>query len=1174
MSFWQLFLLIFPCISLSIFAQPLNPIPDKASLARDQVIAQIQNILPKMPSAKKAELYFRLGETYQEKASDAYAKEYRQFDIDYQKWIDGKRTGIEPKLSEYLVKSAGLRALALSQYQTVLQEYPHYERLDEVLYALAFSQYESGDKVQALQNYLALVERFPRSNYLADTYFALGEYYFNSNNVQKAFAAYAQAFRLGMLEKKTAIYIYALYKQAWCDFNENRFENALQKFQQVVLLSQEAKERQETFKTQGKDAVQLQQEALKDTLRLFAQLGQIEEAYLYFKANLGESEAVLWMPKLANAFQRLGMYEEEIATYVFLQKLSKAPTKSVSDEISILKAYVALEDKPNISLHAAAVSELCEENKSSDCDEAEVTVRNLASRYHRFANQSKAQDDYQLARQLYGAYLRAFATREKFGRMQFFLSELLWEIGEWELAASLYTEVFQKSSDEAFAKTAAVNAIVTWENVVGQGERPYFLKNKLVTPRSPPPQSSNIIFKKENDLKPIPISAAMQGLIAAIDRYMAFGKPHVFSKQEEEKRDEWAFKAALIYQRHFHFDEARERFAQLIKQKSHSKESTKAALLILDGLETNQKWDELAKATQLFLQEPDFLTDKQVKFQVMQFQEGARFNVILKAHENLTSKQDASAQKEESESIANQFEKFFQDFPQSRYGMKALYNAAIIYAQIPRYDLFVPLAEQWILLFKSRGFHDKESKQMAASLLSLLASIYEKTVSLEKSAEISEMYVTLFPNESLAKEMLYQAANTHVVLEQNSKAVELYLMYLEKYAKPEEMVEVQLSLAFAYENASQTENAIAVYQKVAKALLQKDMKQAIHTQYQVAKLYSKKADRGSLTNWCHKILQSIRLLKEIPDEGTIAEANAFCSYQVLESEWQSYQKIKLNVSFTQIKNQIQLKEKKMADLIKSYLRILEYKNAEWGMWSLHRVAEIQLNYVKSLREMPKPKSLGGEELELFLQELSDIVFPVEEEAILTLEKALEKAMELDLYSSVVKEIRNRLTELGVKKEKIVSVMPFFISTIPVGNLETKSSDYEIKIADIKKRLMTNSDDKNLLKQLAILYFEEKKWTLSNWVLDKLIQMDGEKAEFLNMKGLIYVEQSQFALAKAFFLRSVDLDEKRMDAWLNLGALSLKFGDKKSASEAYLKAAQIENTSAAALKGQEISKTEG
>ncbi len=917
---WKLFFLSFSLVSLSAFAEPVINFSEQAENMRDQVLTEIHDIFPKISTDKKAELYFRLGETYQAKANYAYAKEYLQFDVDYQKWFDGSSKGVEPRLSDYLLKSVDLRNLALAQYQTLLRDYTGYRRLDEVLYTLGYYRYESGDKAQAMENYRTLIKRFPSSIYIADAYLAMGDDYFREHNTQKAYDAYAQAFRLGMLEKKTAIYLYALYKQAWCDYNENRFEDALKKFQDLVILSQE------TLKTQEKNALQLGQEALKDTIRIFAQLDQIEEAYRYFKSSIGEDEAVLWMVKLANVLQKLGKYQEEIAAYVFLQKLDSRQLKFFSYEIAILKAFVALEDKNNISLHAATLSEFCAEHKSPDCDEAEVSLRNLASKYHRFANQSKSQEDYQLARQLYGDYLRGFSQSEHFGQMQFFLGELLWEVGEWELAASWYDIVFQKSSDKAFAKTAGINAVVTWENVVSHEERPRFLQSKLVRPAQKASQATSIIFKKEDNLKPIDISAEAQNLINAIDRFTQFSKSNLLSENEKEKSAEWSFRAALIYQRSFHFDEAQKRFDELIKQSPNAKQSMKAAMLILDGLEARQNWEGLAKAAQFFLQKARFISDKQIRLQVVQFEESGRFNAILKAYENLPQQQDAGTAKDEALLLASRFEQFSKDFPQSQYGMKALYNAAIIYSEISRDDLYVPIAEQWISLFKRRGLRDKESKQMAATLLSLLASIYEKAASWEKAVESSEMYVTLFPETPLAKDML-------------------------------------LLQAAAYEKSHQIQNAIAVCQKVTKT-------------------------------------------------------NAFCSYLVLEGAFHAYQKIKMNVPLSQIKNQVQKKENKMAALIKSYLQIMEHKDAEWGMRSLLRVAEIQLDYVKSLRAISNLKSLSEEARQLFLQELSKIISPVEAEAILTLEKALEKAEELGLSSPVVQEIRKRLSEIGVKEQKI------------------------------------------------------------------------------------------------------------------------------------------------------------
>ena len=91
---WKLFFLSFSLVSLSAFAEPVINFSEQAENMRDQVLTEIHDIFPKISTDKKAELYFRLGETYQAKANYAYATENLQFDVDYQKWFDCSSKGV------------------------------------------------------------------------------------------------------------------------------------------------------------------------------------------------------------------------------------------------------------------------------------------------------------------------------------------------------------------------------------------------------------------------------------------------------------------------------------------------------------------------------------------------------------------------------------------------------------------------------------------------------------------------------------------------------------------------------------------------------------------------------------------------------------------------------------------------------------------------------------------------------------------------------------------------------------------------------------------------------------------------------------------------------------------------------------------------------------------------
>ncbi len=115
---------------------------------------------------------------------------------------------------------------------------------------------------------------------------------------------------------------------------------------------------------------------------------------------------------------------------------------------------------------------------------------------------------------------------------------------------------------------------------------------------------------------------------------------------------------------------------------------------------------------------------------------------------------------------------------------------------------------------------------------------------------------------------------------------------------------------------------------------------------------------------------------------------------------------------------------------KKYLEILNYGNGEWGIAGLYKAAEIQLAYVESLRTiedsaLPKVLRDNFDAMDMFRAELENIAFPAEEGAILALEKALEKAFELGIYSDYTLLIEERLADFKPSEFGPVRELPFY-----------------------------------------------------------------------------------------------------------------------------------------------------
>ncbi|MDX2008852.1 MAG: tetratricopeptide repeat protein, partial [Myxococcaceae bacterium] len=281
-----------------------------ADKKRDEQIESAKKIIPKIEDGnpQKSELLFQLAELYWEKSRYLYRKEMLKF-FDQQKEADEKKNRGE-KVSEPKEdhrESELYRSETMRLYETILREYPSYERKDEVLFNLAYNLYETGKRDGAVKRYEELLKSYPGSKFVPDTYVQLGNHYFDVANVlEKARSYFEKAFATPNPRIKS----YALYKLAWCDFNAGEHEKALKKLQDTVELAEK----------QGKEkaATDLKNEALQDSIRMFTQLNRADDAIAYYKAKAGKKKQTSLITKLGFAMADAGHHDNAIKSFRYL----------------------------------------------------------------------------------------------------------------------------------------------------------------------------------------------------------------------------------------------------------------------------------------------------------------------------------------------------------------------------------------------------------------------------------------------------------------------------------------------------------------------------------------------------------------------------------------------------------------------------------------------------------------------------------------------------------------------------------------------------------------------------------------------------------------------------------------------------------------------------------------
>ena len=255
----------------------------KAREKRHQSIDFLQDLLKNNPprGEQKAEMLLRLADLYFEEGKDLYLSEMESFRTTFDNCFN------TPGCSTETMKANNSGSLvwqnkSIKLYNIILRTYPQYRRADEATFYLATALQDTDRRDEAVKQFTKLVRTYPESRYVPDSYVMIGEFYFDNNNAYKALLAYQKATKY----KNSPKYAFALYKLAWCYYNVGEYGKSIDTMKSVVAFSMTAQEGQT-----DSSRLTLQDEALKDLVRFFADAGEMDEAYAYFN-KLGKKELI------------------------------------------------------------------------------------------------------------------------------------------------------------------------------------------------------------------------------------------------------------------------------------------------------------------------------------------------------------------------------------------------------------------------------------------------------------------------------------------------------------------------------------------------------------------------------------------------------------------------------------------------------------------------------------------------------------------------------------------------------------------------------------------------------------------------------------------------------------------------------------------------------------------
>ncbi|MCG3173606.1 MAG: hypothetical protein GMKNLPBB_01805 [Myxococcota bacterium] len=1028
----------------------------EADRKRDEAIKLMQEIIKSTPDSQKeqkANLFFQLAELYWQKVSYLRLDDMDKFNQAQKACFDANKANPEKcdKMKPDLRRSQVYEKQALSVYEQIVAKYGDYPRVDEVYYILGHNYYESAGNNEALkkksiQYYYELTKKFPNSKWTSHAYLGLGEYFFEANDLNKSITAYTKCYELQNPETRT----FCLYKLAWCDFNLGEYDRSLEKFKQVVTLSQTESD---------KERIRLKAEALRDMVQSFAAVEAVDVAKEYYESVCDKKDTHKYISALASTYSAQDRAELAVRTYELLLGMDLDHPNAPAYQAEIVDAYSKLENRaevikqtrrlvanymPGSAWHTSNQSNKAAVERARGL--AEEKLRFLAKFYLQEAQKTRDYKTFALSRDILEEYLKAFPDGEEAYYMAYLYAEILYTLGEFDKGAVAYVNVTKMTPPkglEDYKKKSSYAAVLCYEKLADNNcENP---KEALKRAQDAKKGSLKIPEDKEKlkrfEFKPGKIEENLeersfndctQKLLEANDVYISL------VNDKDPNYLPVKYKSAFLYFQHNKFSEAARRLGEIIEKYPKDPLAKRSVLLILDTFEVKKNWKELYTYAVQFrnnkgLAEPKFHSD------LDEIIERSAFNIITDDYAAAKKVKDSDRKKGEAllTKAADDFRDYTEKYKKSKFIDGALFNAMVIYSEGNKLDFAVALGEQFIKRHEKnfapkpgakaakapaapppppkKGKEDPSKPfdipKMYETAVWSMAKAWEKMADFAKSADWYERYMAEFPASKSYEDALFNAALFRDRLGDQKKALDLYEQFLAKYPKAKDAPNIKYQIALVHYRAKDWAKAKKTFQDYKKEFAGRTPKGTnLESDY-----YIMECDRN-LKNQkdADKALKTLALsLTEASDPEmtpfnhyVVAEAR----FKLMDEEWQKFKKLRISAG-KNVAKELEEKATTLQRLEADYLKILEFKQPDWGLAALFMIGMLYEEFAESLFKAPIPANLNIEQREMYIQLLTEKALPLQEKAIQAYEVVLKKASELAVYNQWTIEAQNHLRKL-------------------------------------------------------------------------------------------------------------------------------------------------------------------
>lgn len=966
-----------------------------------------------------APVRFRVADLYWEKSKRAFFKT--------------NDSSVPQKQRDRYQKEMGdLQARTIAHYQKIADDCEGYSDYGKVLFYLGKALTEVNRQKEGASYFQRVIKEFPDSSWVANAWFMVGEYYFNTaNDPIKALKAYTRAADY----TASSTYGYAIYKQGWCFINVAEWTQALDRFEQVIRISEDQKQDLDARSRMG-----LRKEGVRDYVRAYANVGNEKQAYRDFRKVAGPDSVAQMMESLGNWYVEQGEHKKLITVYNDYIKHFPDSTRAPILQGRIVDATANLGDKRGTVVQAKLLTDYFTKVRSrvaagafkgedqkqvqKDLTEAEEiaenTLRRLAMEYHKDAKKLRGtaeEQTYRLAHDLYAHYLTVFPKPREGAEvnyvffMRFYFADVLYKLEKFKDAAENYSMVVdmnphpKEKRDKEIVLAAAESTVRAYDELVEDLDR----KN--------PPEVSGSEPKSIPDIK--------QKLIDSCQRYIRY------VGSEGDKIVEIRYKMARIYYTYNHFDQAAPAFNDIVKNHPANPVACYSANLVLDIYNGEKNYRALKDTSRSYLDAKDLACGDEDKKKFAQIEERSAFQLI---------KTDFEDKKKYIEA-ARAYLQFYKDFASSENADDAVYNAAVNYDLGNRLDQANEVRRFLV--------EKLPTSPLVPDTLHSIAESYERIVDFDSAAKYLEMFAQRYPKDSRTKDAIYNAGVYRATLHDFEGAKTDRQRFLSLYPDDSDARNVSFSMCEALEKQAERMETQAKHDKKQREMEQpiskqweaahdcyykyiqnrdyarEDVDQLCHAQFRRGEIMREKTkyDKGYeemksylLKNWpawkrdgVEKIPRCAAGVAEIQFRELAAPYKRYNDVTISELNPTDKGKKKFDAS---LKAKVEMRD----GLIERYKSIVEIGVAEWALAALFQIGNAYQDSIDALLKAPIPDKIPGykltdEDKGMLRQQLREMAAPIELSAIEAYQLCVAKAHELGVYNRWSVRALDRLQKL-------------------------------------------------------------------------------------------------------------------------------------------------------------------